>query len=261
MQTIILAAGIGTRLKAKTDTVPKALIEIGGKSLLEYSFEALLQNGINDVIIVVGHLRESIMRKFGTRYRGLSIDYVQNKKYAVTGSMYSLAMVKNRIDDDILLLESDLLYEPRAIKILLDANHRNAILVTELSGSGDEVYICVNDQRQIIELGKDVCQNSRKNSIGELAGISRFESKFLGLLFAKAREDFERGALRYHYEECVFRTSQVSRPVYAVPAENLAWIEIDTEKDLQKARERIYPRIKARSAAMDAHHIFTMAQR
>ncbi len=60
MQAVILAAGQGTRLKTETDALPKAMIEIGGKPLLEYSLEALIQNGITDVIIVVGFRHETI---------------------------------------------------------------------------------------------------------------------------------------------------------------------------------------------------------
>jgi len=76
-----------------------------------------------------------------------------------------------------------------------------------------------------------------------LAGISRFRRDFLELVFAKAREDFQNGKMNYHYEECVFRTSQKTIPIHAVPGTDLAWIEIDTAADLQRAQELIFPRI------------------
>ena len=244
MQAVILAAGKGTRLKTETDALPKAMIEIGGKPLLEYSFEALIQNGITDVIIVVGFRHETITQRFGTRYRGLRIEYVVNDNYAGSGSMYSLSLVKDLIKDEILLLESDLLYESRALDILLNGGRPNSILVTGLSGSGDEVYICANAKRQITELGKNIPQDSKKRAVGELAGISRFEPKFLKLVFLKAQEDFQKGEFNYHYEECVFRTSKNTAPVYAAPGGDLAWIEIDTAEDLRKARELIFPLLK-----------------
>ena len=87
MQAVILAAGKGTRLKAKTDTLPKAMIEIEGKPLLEYSLDALIEAGLRDVIMVVGFHHESITRRFGNHYRGLKIQYVENDKYADSGSM------------------------------------------------------------------------------------------------------------------------------------------------------------------------------
>ena len=181
MQAVILAAGKGTRLKAKTDTLPKAMIEIEGKPLLEYSLDALIENGITAVVLVVGFRHETIGRKFGTDYRGLKIRYVLNENYAGSGSMYSLALVKDIIEDEILLMESDLLYESRAISRLLNDGHPNSILVAGVSGSGDEVYICANQKQEITALGKNIPMSSRETAIGELAGISRFKSNFLQL--------------------------------------------------------------------------------
>lgn len=247
MQSVILAAGKGTRLKARTDNRPKAMLNIGGKSLLEYSLESLVQNGITDVIIVVGFCHETITKRFGTRYRGLKIEYVINNNYAGSGSMYSFSLVKDIIDDEILLMESDLLYESRAIDILLNGSRPNAILVTKPSGSGDEVYICTNDNMEITELGKNIPESSKKRAVGELAGISKFQRQFLELVFRKAQEDFKKGEFNHHYEECVFRTSKCTTPVYAELAKDLAWIEIDSEEDLQKARELIYPLVKEKS--------------
>ena len=244
LQAVILAAGKGTRLKAKTDTLPKAMIEIEGKPLLEYSLDALIENGITDVVLVVGFRHETIGRKFGTDYRGLKIRYVLNENYAGSGSMYSLALVKDIIEDEILLMESDLLYESRAISLLLEDGHPNSILVAGLSGSGDEVYICANDKQEISELGKHIPASSQKNAMGELAGISRFQPDFLQLVFSNAQEDFQNGNLNCHYEECIFRTSQQTIPIHAVPGQDLAWIEIDTAEDLQKAQELIHPLIE-----------------
>lgn len=243
MQAVILAAGKGTRLKAKTDTLPKAMIEIEGKPLLEYSLDALIENGLSDVIMVVGFRYETISQKFGNQYRGLKIQYVKNDKYAETGSMYSLALVKDIITDEILLMESDLLYESRAISLLLKSNRPNSILVTGLSGSGDEVYICANDKQEITELGKNISGSRKQTAIGELAGISRFQRNFLELVFTEAGEDFKNGKMNFHYEECVFRTSRQTMPIHAVRGTDLAWIEIDTAEDLQKARDLIFPRI------------------
>ncbi|MGD9302587.1 MAG: phosphocholine cytidylyltransferase family protein [Desulfobacterales bacterium] len=244
LQAVILAAGKGTRLKAKTDTLPKAMIEIEHKPLLEYSLDSLSENGIADVILVVGFRHETITRRYGTDYRGLKIRYVFNDNFAGSGSMYSLALARDIIEDEILLLESDLLYESRAISRLLNDGHPNSILVAGVSGSGDEVYICANQKQEITELGKNIPMSSRETAIGELAGISRFKSNFLQLVFSNAQKDFQNGTLNYHYEDCVFRTSQQTTPIHAVPGQDLAWIEIDTAEDLLKARKLIHPLIR-----------------
>jgi 2-aminoethylphosphonate-pyruvate transaminase len=198
-------------------------------------------------VVVFRH--ETISRRFGNQYRGLKIQYVENDKYADSGSMYSLALVRDISADEILLMESDLLYESRAISLLLDSHLPNSILVVGLSGSGDEVYICANDRQEITELGKDISVSSKQTAIGELAGISRFQRNFLELVFTKARKDFLNGKMNYHYEECVFRTSRQTIPIHAVPGTDLAWIEIDTAEDLQKAQDLIFPLIRYKPKA------------
>jgi 2-aminoethylphosphonate-pyruvate transaminase len=244
LHAVILAAGAGERLKPTTNTIPKGLIEIGEKSLLEYSLDALNQNGIKKVAIVIGYLGKAIMQKFGKEYKRIKINYIWNKEYRNTGSMFSLSKAKGDIDGDIILLESDLLYDPAAIEILLDSDFKDCMLVTELSGSGDEVYICVDDNQRIVELGKNMVCEKKETAIGELSGISKFSKTFLDNLFRKAEEDYNNGQLNHHYEECAFAVSKSGAPLYAVPAKDLAWTEIDNKDDLKRAREEIYPQIK-----------------
>ena len=245
MKAIILAAGMGVRLRPKTFKQPKALLEIKGKPLLEYSLNALKNNGIKEVIIVIGYKGKFIKERFGEHYDGLKITYIFNSDYYKTGSMYSLSKAKELINGDILLLESDLLYESKAIKKALNSNLEDLILVSDIRGSGDEVYICVDKEQKIINLGKNIPIENRKNVIGELVGISKFSKEFLDRLFKKAEENYKEGKLNYHYEECVFEVSEkIEHPVYALYCEDLAWTEIDTEDDLEKAKKQVYPKIR-----------------
>lgn len=246
MQAVILAAGIGSRLNSEIHELPKGLMEVGGKPLLEYSLEALVQNKVNDVIMVVGFLHDKIRDRFGSRYQGLKIKYFLNEQYANSGSMYSFAMVEDAIEDEIIVLESDLLYEPRAISILLNAAYKNCFLITAPSGSGDEVYLFTNEKQEITALERKIPPHHQKNAAGEFAGLSRYERNFLNLVFRQSRKDIAAGKLNYHYENCVFETSNYTQPVYAVIANDLVWYEIDTEKDLKKAREQIYPMMRGK---------------
>lgn len=243
MKAVILAAGLGKRLRPLTNALPKGLIEIGGKTLLEHSLNALVKNGIKEIVIVTGFLNKTIEQKFGREYKDSRIKYVLNKEFSKTGSMYSLSQARSLINDNIILLESDLLYDPKAIRLLLNTNRKNAILVAPLSNSGDEVYICADDKQRIVELGKYIDDAEKSNAIGELVGISKFSKEFLDKLFKMAEKDYVRGKLNYHYEECVFQTSKLDRPVYAEVCKDLAWIEIDNENDLKRAKEQIYPKV------------------
>lgn len=244
MRAVILAAGMGVRLRTIIGEIPKGLIKIDEKTLLERSLEALKEHGINDVIIVTGFYGDSIKSKFGKEYSGIKLRYVSNEIYSKTNSMYSLSKAKNLIDDDILLLESDLLYDKKAIKIALDSKFKDVILVGELRNSGDDVYICANKNYRIINIGKNIPEEDRKNTVGALVGISKYSKEFLPKLFEKSEQEIANNELNYHYEETVYATSRLGNPVYAELCKGLNWIEIDTENDLKRAREEIYPKIK-----------------
>jgi len=245
MQAVILAAGTGTRLRPLTEHLPKGLIPVENKALLEYSLDNLRKAGIEEVILVVGFCQELIRQKFGAAYKGMRISYAVNPDFAATGSMYSFSRAGELIKNDVLLLESDLLYESRALEVLLASRHQDVILTAPLSGSGDEVYICVNRDQAVTALGKKLPALQAEAAIGELVGISRFSAQFLEKLFVRAENDYAAGQKNYHYEECVLAASRQSgHPVYALACPGLQWIEIDTENDYRRAREAVYPAIK-----------------
>ena len=112
MKAIILAAGMGTRLRPITSSIPKCLVPVNSKPILEHQFEALLLAGIRDVILVVGHLAELLFYKYGTSYGSLNIDYVENPRYDRTNNIYSLWLARQHLNSQVLLLEGDLVFDP-----------------------------------------------------------------------------------------------------------------------------------------------------
>ena len=229
-KAVILAAGMGTRLRPLTNNMPKAFIEINGKPLIKHSLDNLAGAGIKEAVIVIGFMKSMFKEKLGDFYNGIKIKYVMNRAYEFTGSMYSLSQIE--IDDDIILLESDLLYEPKAITELLRINEPDIILVAPISGSGDEVFICFDALGNLTELGKKISGQAK----GELAGITKLSQKFLQQLFIMAREEYKNGEINQHYEEVIFRLSKFY-PINCHFIEDLIWTEIDTENDLRRAKE------------------------
>lgn len=241
MKAIILAAGMGLRLKSLTKKTPKPLLNIDGKPLIIRSLDNLDNIGIKEVIIVVGYLEDFIKKNIGKYYKNIKITYISNPDYSSTGSMYSLSQTEGIVDDEILLIEGDLLYEKKALISLINSTKSNEILIAPLSGSGDEVYICVNESNELINLGKNI--ENKHDSIGELVGITKLSLDFLLQLYIKAKEDYRRGEKLYHYEEVIFKLSK-KFPIKCRIINDLIWVEIDNEKDLIRAKEKIYPKIK-----------------
>ena len=115
MKAIILAAGMGTRLRPITRTIPKCLVQVNSKPILEHQLDSLLLAGVREVVLVVGHLAELLSEKYGTSYGGMNIHYVENRIYDRTNNIYSLWLARQHLNSQVLLLEGDLVFEPELL--------------------------------------------------------------------------------------------------------------------------------------------------
>jgi 2-aminoethylphosphonate-pyruvate transaminase len=232
MIAVILAAGQGVRIRPLTYSVPKGLLRLDDRPLLRYSLANLHRSGIDQAIIVVGYKGELVRRELGNTCEGVKVTYLENSEYQDTGSMYSFLKAETEIETDILLLESDLVYEPRAIDYAMQSPERDLILVAAARGTGDEVYIRAAEDRRLIDLGKQI---GRKKTIGELVGISKLSLDFLRRMFIQARREIQRDR-GISYEEVISATARhYSHPVYCVYVKDLVWTDVDNENDLQEA--------------------------
>jgi len=125
MQTVILAAGRGLRLRPLTEKTPKALTDINGKPLLEWILEAVPQE-TTKIFIVVGYLKEQIIERFGNKWNGKPITYVVQDPLNGTGA--ALHLLNNRLQDKFLVLNGDDLYSAADLERLI--SHPLAILVS-----------------------------------------------------------------------------------------------------------------------------------
>lgn len=114
MQAVILAAGVGIRMRPLTETVPKPLLKVAGKPLIEYTLAAL-PNEIDEVIIVIGYLGEQIIKHFGESFDGKKIRYVKQKN--LEGTARALFEAREFITDRFLVLMSDDIYSKNDIEV------------------------------------------------------------------------------------------------------------------------------------------------
>jgi len=241
-EAIILAAGMGSRLRAVIDDRPKGLIEIGGQSLVGRSVTLLRAAGIRRITIVAGYQAEAYHAFARDRN---DIRVLINEAYETSGSMASLAVALDAMRDlDVLILESDIAYEARALSAVL-SGAENATLLSGPTGAGDEVWVSS-------EAGRLLAMSKRRedltNVAGEFVGITRlsapaaFAAHAVFKRFERAhrhgRMDYETGAL-----------VQIA-PVYPIATSlvpDLCWGEIDDEHQYARVVERVWPVITARA--------------
>jgi glucose-1-phosphate thymidylyltransferase len=129
-QAVILAAGEGQRLRPFTVTKPKVMLSIAGKPILQYVVEALAQNGIRQVVIVVGYRREQIFNYLGTGEKfGVDIVYITQERQL--GTAHALAQVKSVVGNEFLVLPGDNLIEAETIAQFVTVKP-NAVLVKKV---------------------------------------------------------------------------------------------------------------------------------
>jgi choline kinase len=135
---VILAAAQGTRLQGLAGGVSKGFLRVGGRPLVHWSIQKLLAVGVERVVIVTGHGAEAYENM---AEKWTAMQTVRNPEYAESGSMYSLYCARDQIEGTFLLLESDLLYEMRALEALVAAPQPNAVLLSGLTDLGDARYV------------------------------------------------------------------------------------------------------------------------
>jgi len=225
-RAVILAAGQGIRLRSTIDDRPKGLIEIGGEPLVGRSVRLLADAGIHEVTIVGGHLSEQYA-DFCSEHQG--VDLVVNHQYATSGSMASFAAAFDAgAAGDMLLLESDIIYEPRALTTVLAASCDAATLVSGPTGAGDEVWVHAAEDR-LRAMSK--VRSELPSSIGEFVGITRLSAAAA----ATMRDQFAgfvavHGHARMDYETDALVALAQLRPVAVVVVADLQWGEIDDER-------------------------------
>jgi histidinol-phosphate/aromatic aminotransferase/cobyric acid decarboxylase-like protein/choline kinase len=147
MKAIILAAGYGNRMRPLTDTVHKTLLTVAGKTIIGRIIDGLCDNNIIDIVIVTGYRDKELVDYLSKNYAHCSITYVHNERYRETNNIYSMALAFENIviDSDIVLIESDLIYEPSVIQRLLSSQHPNVALVDKYAHGMDGTVVTVEE--------------------------------------------------------------------------------------------------------------------
>lgn len=241
MRAIVLAAGVGWRLKPHTEATPKCLLEVGGISLLRRYLEAFAALGIREAVFVVGYLQERIMAAAAEPPAGLAVRFIENPHYT-RGNILSLWHARGEFDGDILIMDADVLFPQELLARLLAYPNGNALAVDErFEDSGEEQKVLCEDG-WVVEVTKKVSGDAR--ICGEAVGFLRLSGNGAEILRGILEEFIDTGRDQVEYEDA-FRELAAEVPVGVVEVGDLPWIEIDFESDLDRARSEILPRVEA----------------
>ncbi|MBT5829354.1 MAG: phosphocholine cytidylyltransferase family protein [Candidatus Latescibacteria bacterium] len=235
-QAVILAAGMGVRLNSVVQDMPKGLVEVGGQALVARSVENLRFFGIDEIVLVTGYKSE-LYEAFAKDKEYVIL--IHNDQYLSSGNMYSFYLTRNILKGDILLLESDVIYEKRALGEMINSQSENGILLSGFTGAGDEVYVSATDGRvDGISKHKDVVNCV----VGEWVGISKVSRSLQQAMFDWADEQFEGSLLGDYESDCLAQVAQ-HHAIAFEKVNDLAWSEMDDAQHYQRMIQEVLPRV------------------
>lgn len=237
-QAIILAAGQGKRLEPLTDDTPKTLLEVGGRPIIEHILRALEANDYERAVVVTGFGREQVEDHCLPR-ESLEIEFVHNAEYDSTNNIYSLWLANEYAADGFTLINSDTLFSAESLGQFQQAE--GSALLVDIDGelADEEMQVAFGSDR-IETIGKALDGGDTgvylDGGDAEYIGVSKFTPDDASRLFEHIEGFIDREEVGEWYEAAFDRLFEEREIGYFRIEE--PWTEIDTRKDLERARER-----------------------
>ena len=239
MQAIILAAGMGKRLGEYTKNNTKCMVPVNGVPLIDRVLNQLSSLKLSRVVIVVGYEGQKLIDYIGNEYNGLKIEYIFNSIYDKTNNIYSLALAKDKMqEDDTLLLESDLIFDDRLFSLVVDNPCPNLALVAKYEAWMDGTMVQIDDERNIVNfVPKEAFRHEQADSYYKTVNIYKLSKEFSANRYVPFLEAYMKAIGNNEYYENVLRILSFldCKDLKALPITDEKWYEIDDKQDLDIA--------------------------
>ena len=248
---VILAAGMAKRLRPLTDTKPKCLLEVGGRTLLERTVRAMQQAGITEFVVVTGYRGEQIRGFLETSISSIPsssstsdtsttsphFTFLHNSDYEHNNNIYSLWMAGEVVrGKEFLLMDSDILCDPAAV-VAIAKQEESALALNRHECGEEEIKVIVDANNRITEINK-TC--NPKDAIGESVGIEKMTADYSTALYRELDQMIvKEGLIDVFYERCFERLIPQGHTFKVVDTTHYFSYELDTPEDFQRAQELI----------------------
>ena len=247
MRAIILAAGSGLRLGQHTKDIPKALLDINGKSILERQISLLRQHGINEIFVVTGYQREQYIMK--------NIEYIFNSRYIETEQLASMMVARTKIFDDVLIIFGDIIFDSQTLQEVIASNDEIAIAI-DLDWEKSYIErpdnpktladkVLINNEKILAISAKDTSLCIENQTIGEFLGIIKLSANGSKIIIKKYEELEKSHVGKFHDADSLEKAKLVDILQELIDSKieispiSIAgkWCEIDTPNDLERAKK------------------------
>ncbi|WP_342508551.1 phosphocholine cytidylyltransferase family protein [Sporosarcina sp. FSL K6-2383] len=236
MKAIILAAGIGSRLRPQTDEIPKCLVKVNEQdSIIDTQIKALKTANIEEIIIITGYRANQIQEYILNKYTELKFTFIENNKYLTTNNMYSFLLAKPYLESQSFVsLNADVALDDQIIKGLLNNPNSNLIAVDKEMFSEESMKVKIGKPTEaVISISKGI---EERDAFAVSIDVYKIAKEASNIIFAVAQSVIDSEgenqwfevALNESFQQIDFATHEI---------QGLKWFEIDNQEDLLKAKE------------------------
>ncbi|QDM15056.1 phosphocholine cytidylyltransferase family protein [Tardiphaga sp. vice352] len=227
MRALILAAGRGTRLEAVNGGLPKGLVEVGGKPILDRQIELLESLDVDRICIATGYNYELIEKRYGER-----VDYRYNPFFEHGNNIVSFMFARDWIDGDLVVLYADLIYEPAILDAALNSTADIGMVVDRNAVERGHALVSVENGK-ITRVGTELGESEAH---ARFIGIAKYSTDGLNAMLPEIESAVKAGKTDQYY--IIGARSLMTRgyPVVPVDISGRKWLEIDFPEDLERAR-------------------------
>lgn len=245
---VLLAAGMGKRLRPLSEGTPKCLTKVNDTEMLGRLVNNLISNDFQKLIVIVGHCHEQIKEYLGEYAGSLQVEYIYCPDFSTTNNIVSLWTARNVINEPFVLFESDLIFEPELIEAMTQPGR---IAVSERLPWMNGTTVTVNPLNPSIvdhfNMGEDALNPTENDyKTVNICSFSLLQWKQV----AKGLDVLVQSGMVQEYYETVFASLVADRSIEMVPVyfDNEKWYEVDKIEDLAEA-EKMFAKVQETMAA------------
>jgi L-glutamine-phosphate cytidylyltransferase len=247
MKAIIIAAGSAKRLGEYTKKLPKGLLDINGKSIIERQINIFKKNGIQEIIIIIGPHKE--------KFKFQQVRYIEDLEYEKHDVLLSLMVAKNEIKNDVIITYSDIVFDEKILQQIIKSKVDIGVVIdmdwekkyenrTEHPKSQADNVIIENNK--VLKIKKNISKISENQNNGEFIGIMRFSKKG-SEIFIKEYNKIEKNKPCPFHDAITFEKSYLTDMIQELILQKISvkpiivegnWCEIDTVQDLKNAKNK-----------------------
>ncbi len=214
--------------------MPKLLIKLNGKTIIERQIDSLLKNKIKDIIVTTGPFEAKVQKFLREKYQGLSITYVPNPQYDTTNYIYTLWLTLNYIDDDIILIHGDLVFDEKLLTKMIKDKNKNLVLVHKTKEIPEKDFKASIKNDKIIKINVNYFGDDALPSLP----FYKFSKKDFLIWINEIDKEVKTNKLDLYAEDAFNKISDkiTLKPLYFTKE---LCMEIDTKDDLKIAKQKI----------------------